>query len=216
MNRKMIAIILVVLIAAVSTTIYLSMTGRIQKGEKLDIQNKAQNIQEEVQAIQKATEREISLITQFDPDNDSQMDGLSEDYMDYFGSPETLIEYVFGTLILNDADLFVNAFDPNTLLNDLNESSGAEEKNHVIQEMMNRLSRNGKLMEVNLINSKKYSDHAEARVLVIYEDKKEVEITMEFSVYSDPHDDSHPETYYVSSSIWDLIKQIEQNKTQGD
>ncbi|WP_121616749.1 hypothetical protein [Virgibacillus halodenitrificans] len=209
MNRKRIAIIVIVLIGVVSTIIYLSMTGRFQMGEEINVREKAQTIQEELLAIQEAAERETNLITQFDKMNDSDLDGISDSYINYFGSPKKMVEYVFGTLSLNDGNLFISAFDTNTALEDLSEGKSYEEKKDLINEMMNRLSRNGKLTEVYLISSDTYSEKANANILIIYEDGKEVKMTLEFSVYEDPHDASHQKNYYVSSSIWELIEQVE-------
>lgn len=209
MNRKGIAIIIVVLIGVISTTIYLSMTGRIQMGEKINVQEKAGNIQEEVQAIKEAHDREVALISQFGSNSGIiNSEGLGSGYLNYFGSPDKMVEYTFGTLISGELDLFINSFDINTFMRDISEGANYEDKIELVEEMMQRLSRNDTLDEVNLISSEVYSDGAKASVLLIYEDKKTVRLTLDFNVYEDSHIDA-PKSYYISNSIWELIEIVE-------
>lgn len=214
MKRKRIAILVVVLIGVISTIIYLMMTGRIQTGEELDIKEKAKIIQQESQAIDEATKREAKLLTQFDPNNDSQVEGLDASYMNNFGSPQGMAEYVFGTLILNDPELFINAFDGYTISNDLSEGKNYEEKMDIVAKMMQRLSRDGTLKEVNLISSNVYDDGAEAQVLLIYEDEKDAKVKLKFSVDEEMHDPNHKKSYSVLTSIWDLIDQVEKQTAE--
>lgn len=209
MNRNVIAIIVVVLIGVIGTTIYLSMTGRIQMGEEINVQEKAKSIQEEAQAIREAHEREVALLSQFGYEGGVYTEGVGEDgYLTYFGSPEKMVDYTFGTLILGDVDLFINSFDVNAFIRDVSEGKTYEEKIALVEEMMHRLSRDNTLAEVNLISTNKDSDGAEARVLLIFEDGKTAKLTLNFTVYEDSHHDA-PKSYYISNSIWDLIETVE-------
>ncbi|WP_158587591.1 hypothetical protein [Neobacillus notoginsengisoli] len=140
----------------------------------------------------------------------------------YFNPPEEkeskdarldVLKYFITGLLANDMDIFLSSFNPETISKDLFQSE-ISDKTEVAKEMMNRISRNGQITDVNYRVEKgslKTNERNKLSVTFTYSDKKKAKIKLDIIPFSDAHHDDKESIFVITTSTWDLIKDIEKS-----
>lgn len=126
-----------------------------------------------------------------------------------FDPKKDLVNYFIAGITAKDADIFVSCYEVETISQDLF-SVEEPDKRKVLEDIINRISRDGKLKEV--VYEKKKGAFGtptnEIQLTLIYEDDKAVDITFQTKAYKDNHH-SNESIYVITTSVWDIVQQIE-------
>lgn len=203
-QRKKLAIILVLAIGLVGTFFYFWETHRT--GEELHVQQDEKNI---IKQFEKEKQREEKIISAAKVYHVKDLGYINHSHNEnnIYTSPKGTIKYLFGTALSGNPDLFSASFEFDVIAKDISKAETPEEKQKLIKEMMKRITRNGKLKDVGYLGSHDKGDTTEVEVVLTYQDEKKVPLKIELVAHPDPHDNIN--IYYVKTSAWDMIKQIE-------
>jgi hypothetical protein len=203
-QKKKLTIILVLAFGLLGAFFYFWDTHRT--GEELHVQQDAKNI---IKEFEKEKQREEKIISAAEAHHVEDLGYVehSHNENDIYTSPKGTIKYLFGTAISGNPDLFSASFEFDMLAKDISKAETPEEKIKLIKEIMKRITRNGKLKDVGYLGADEKGDTTEVKVVLTYQDKKKVPLTINLVALPDPHDNKS--IYYVNTSAWDLIEQIE-------
>ncbi|MFF0828743.1 hypothetical protein ACFYU8_17935 [Brevibacillus sp. NPDC003359] len=117
-----------------------------------------------------------------------------------------VIKYLFTLAIEGEVQAFFEQFDPNTMVKDFpNINTQPEEQNQAL----NSLTRNHSLTNIRILKSELVPNSKDVSVLVelVYSDQSRSKVWINMVKIGDEHS-SHA-SWYITSSIHDLIKHIE-------
>jgi hypothetical protein len=148
-------------------------------------------------------------------------DTSGEGEISYFNPPQKkgsnsdpkkdVVKFFLGGLLTNDVEIFMSSFYAQTISEDLFKKKNVTDKTVVVQEIMNRISRNGQLKGVQY-QDKKGAFNAETdklSLILIYKDNKQATITLQLMPVKDEHGEHKKEILVITTHAWDVIKQIE-------
>jgi hypothetical protein len=145
---------------------------------------------------------------------------VSKEFIEYlhnrYSKPESAIEYLFAVSMLNQEDFYPDAFT----LEQYNEDVfGHEEADKVklVNDIMDRLSRNKTLQSVKMVKSMMVLEKESLRVVadLNYSDLEDpIRINVKLKKLEQHSEDEHiheheSNYYYIDSSVWDLLNRIE-------
>lgn len=204
--RKIAALILVVSIVIIITIIY--QVKAFSAGEEYDIQKEFKNIVKLHKEQKKQEDRALKWAEEMN------IDAIDVHYDDHtnndYQSPEGVVRYLFGTANMGDVDLFSSAFSFETIAEDISEEETIEGKTKMLEDMIKRVTRNQTLTTLKIGSEKNKYDTREVKALLIYTDGKEITLTLDIVSLEEPHSGEY--VYYIQTSAWDIIKQIEVEK----
>lgn len=122
-----------------------------------------------------------------------------------------VVKFFVAGLLTNDIDIFMSSFYAQTISEDVFKKKNVTDKTEVVQEIMNRISRNGQLKGVQY-QDKKGAFNAETdklSLILIYKDNKQATITLQLMPVKDEHGEHKKEILVITTHAWDVIKQIE-------
>lgn len=202
MNRR---IVLSILAVVIPLGWYIIHTVFIDVGEPINLEQSAEQILVDVEKV-KNQEKAYTWIASSEIES-GYLDQHIVDITKRHRDPEFVVQYLFGTLILEDVELFVQAFQSGTLSEDLF-SVDNPDKIEVANEMMDMITRNGLLERVGIINvSGSIGSVVTVRISLGYSDGKEVKVPLKMEMYGDAHSDGNS-IYYITTSVWDIIEAI--------
>lgn len=208
-KRKWITLAVVIGILMAGLLIYL-LTYDFD-GEEMNIQQDAKEILKSFEEQKKKEEKIFEWIEahQVEDIGDTVHQSHSHEANPY-NSPKGVVEYLFGTALIGDIDLFSSAYDFETLAIDISEEDTYEGKTKLLEEIVFRLTQNNTLQEVGYLGEESKNGLTEVEVVLTYKDEKKVKLSIETINMINPHDGEG--VYYVKTSVWDLIKKIEEEK----
>lgn len=124
-----------------------------------------------------------------------------------------VLKYFIAGLLANDMDIFLSSFYPESISKDIFMKE-AEDTTQVAKEIMNRISRNGQIIEVKYkIEKGKLNSKGKNRLLVTltYKDKKKANVILDILPLNDAHHEHKESIYVISTSAWKIIEQIEES-----
>lgn len=137
-----------------------------------------------------------------------------------YSRPEAALEYLFALSLLEETDLYPDAFTIDQYMNDVFNKEG-ENKEQKVKDIMERLTRDGKLTSVQFVKSKMVFDKNSLRVVadLYYNDLKNPirvnvklkEVEHDYIGHAADNIISKSQFYYIDSSVWDIIDKIERN-----
>lgn len=122
-----------------------------------------------------------------------------------------VLKYFVVGLLQNNADIFTSSIYAETISKDLFQNNNPD-KNDVLQEIMKRITRDGKLNGIDYVVDKGVfnSEKDEINVTFDYRDHKSAELTLQVIANSDSH--TSTDSYYViKTSTWDIVNTIEKS-----
>ncbi|WP_066418237.1 hypothetical protein [Sutcliffiella cohnii] len=198
---------LIILISIFLTIIgYITYTMLVDNGEAIDLEQSASQVLEDVERVKNQETAYTWLETK------NMSDGYLETHLSDMTQrqriPENVIQFLFGTILVDDPELFVQAFDTETISKDLFAIDNPD-KLEVASDIMNRISRDSKLERVGIINTKgSVGQEVTVRIAISYSDGLEIKFPITMRLQRNSHGEDNS-IYFISSSVWDLIKVIE-------
>lgn len=123
---------------------------------------------------------------------------------------EELVKYFIAGLYTNDIDIFLSNFHPETLSRDLFKSNNPD-KDAVARELINKITRDKQLKAVDYDVQKGFwnKDSDALSINITYQDGKVANIVIDIVSLTDSHEEHEHAIFYITTSAWDIIKQIE-------
>lgn len=202
-KRKAIALGIVLVLAIGASSIYFMVN---RTGEPLDIKQDAKDIIHQYEEQKKIEEKIINAAESHEVDDLGYVHYHSHE--NSYNTPKGVVEYLFGTAVAGNIDLFSNAYDFATLAGDIEKEQTIEGKTKLLEEIIQRLTRNNTLIDVNYLGQNSNNEVTTVKVLLTYEDEKKVKLNIDLIALPDPHEGNT--MYYVNTSSWDLIEKIEE------
>lgn len=122
-----------------------------------------------------------------------------------------VLKYFLTGIQTNDVDIFLSSFYPQSISEDLFKvKTDSIDKTEVVKEIMKRISKDGKLVNVKYIDEKGALGSSTNKITLIlqYKDKTEVKVKISAILLGDKHHKEN-KVYVINTSAWDIIKQIE-------
>lgn len=141
-------------------------------------------------------EKEIRLVDQKD---DEVISTLKERY----SRPEAAINYLFGISMLENVNMFPDAFTYDRFFEGIKASENGSKIENV-NDIMNRLTKYGTLTKTKIVK-KKIKERESRFVVDLYYEGLDEPIRVQIKVKKH----SQQEIYYVDTSVWDIIEKIE-------
>ncbi|KYD23173.1 MULTISPECIES: hypothetical protein [Bacillales] len=120
------------------------------------------------------------------------------------------IKYFVGSLITENVDLFISSFSVESISRDLYRVENPD-KIAVAKEMMDRITRNG-ISKIYYEEKRGIFNTPSNKIVLtfIYNDSRQAEVSIELDNLSgDIHHDHSDESYVITTSVWQVVKQIE-------
>ncbi|ADC52114.1 hypothetical protein BpOF4_20594 (plasmid) [Alkalihalophilus pseudofirmus OF4] len=135
------------------------------------------------------------------------------EYLPYYTSPESAIEYLFSTANATHSDLFVEGLDPDVFIEALFQVRDPD-KLAVTYDIMNRLSRDGTIEAVEVIRARRVLKRSQLRLVteITYEGHEPIRYGILVGEYKDTgenHGLGHSSYYVVLTNPWEIISFIE-------
>lgn len=202
---------------AVFLTLFLISMGCIgylhwksAKGESLHLKTKGKEIIDQAASIPKHEENHPFI--EWANQNGYDVDKVPDNLLDQVDkTPLDVIMQTFGAVYFGTPYLFSQNFDAEQFEKDLMKIEKLDKKSFDGEKdsfsfLMKKLSRNGKLNDIKYINTKDNNDGSvEVRMQLVFNDKKIVKTKIKLKKV----ETTDYTTYFITTSIWDLIKRIE-------
>ncbi|MCA1064652.1 hypothetical protein QTG56_23885 (plasmid) [Rossellomorea sp. AcN35-11] len=224
--------LIIVGVLLVSLTIY----GLIKEILNPDVK------ENEVLVEQNASEfsNEIEKIKEFEEQrangtiSTEELKNFEKHLKEKYSTPESTIGYLFSLAMTKDTNNYSSAFINETFNKDIHKQADLTKLNgkiDLINEAMDKLTQTGTLEKIEYQDIQWTTDSKSVRVLtdLYYKGWKEpvrVNILLKTNEEYDLHTHSHNRTeehneegsnsYYVASSVWDMISNIEKGATEND
>lgn len=186
---------------------YFIFTILLDNGEAINLNQSTQQVLEDVEKIRK--QQDVYKWVPAKKIEEGYLEAHIDDIEERYRDPQNVIRFMFGTIILKDADLFMQTFETETISKDLFAVDNPD-KMEVAADLINQISRDGKLDRVGVINVRgNIGQEITVRIALGYSDGIEVRVPIEMKLYGDIHGEEDP-VYYINSSVWDIIEKIEE------
>ncbi len=183
---------------------------------KLSVLEISSPVKKELINLEEDLKKEMEASRSPDIKGDEFIKSLEQRY----SKPEAALEYLFALSLLEETDLYPDAFTIEQYMNDVFTKVG-ENKEQKVKDIMERLTRDGKLTSVQFVKSKMVFDKKSLRVVadLYYNDLKNPirvnvklkEVEHDYIGHATDNVISRSQFYYIDSSVWDIIDKIERN-----
>lgn len=177
--------------------------------ELLSIDKSTQNdIMKEIENIE-AQEATINKWVNAEDIEGNFVEHPNEEVLARYKEKKGVVEFLFATVLMENTELFVQAFDTETISKDLFKDDEPN-KELVAKRLMSRISRDDTLSEVKYtpLTGAFGTEEDESKVTLYYEDGRKVSMMLSFVKGGTAHSDDD-EIYSVKTSAWDMINNIE-------
>lgn len=125
-----------------------------------------------------------------------------------FKDKEGAVKYLFASIFMNDPELFLHAFDTETISKNLFINDNPN-KLTVIEDFIKEISRDGKLENIGFLQHKGVFGvkTEEASVVLYYNDGAKVTVPLTFIKRGTQHHEND-ETYFITTSVYEIIQTI--------
>ncbi|MCM3216732.1 hypothetical protein M3612_19795 [Niallia taxi] len=177
----------------------------------MDLKETQEQVAAQLEADKEYTEKTIEWATEQKEDLDV---GFIEPHTEKVNdvSPQRDVVNYFITGILNqDVELFMSTFQTETISSDLFKVEETE-KQKVALDIINRISKNNSIKGVNFKEKKGVfgGETNEVELEFQFKDGKSRSVTLSLESIEEAHSDhAHDEILVITTSSWDIIKQIE-------
>ncbi|MBU8855241.1 hypothetical protein [Bacillus altitudinis] len=131
-----------------------------------------------------------------------------ESPLEKFNSKEGTIEFFFASLEMNDTELFISAFQDESITEDLFASDNPD-KLSVANELMRKFTKDSTIKEVRLYKKNDYlSNPNDLKIGIVYENETVHKINIKLHQYKDKHDEHTHSMYVISSKPSELLNQL--------
>lgn len=145
-----------------------------------------------------------------------------EEFVEYlkdkYSKPEAAIEYLFSIALRNDVNDYPNAFTQEQISKDLFEQKEPD-KEKLVQDILLRLTRDGTLTSVNVIKGMMVFEKSSIRIVcdLYYRDldtpiRVNIKVKKEVMEHNEHDQSDSSEYFYIDSSVWDIIRKIENGR----
>ncbi|MBU8908096.1 hypothetical protein [Desertibacillus haloalkaliphilus] len=181
--------------------------------EPIELKEVSNELQNDIERIGSREEKAYQWIYTEDIDY-AYLEEIEREWIEKYQKPKHMVEYLFAAITLDDIELFVEAFEPGVISQDLFLVDTID-KEKVAKDIITRITRNDKLSEVNYLSERLTNHHYEAKVEVqlLYEDDKKVRLPLEMRLFGTSHHDDD-EVFYITTSAWDIIDTIEKQTSE--
>jgi uncharacterized protein YxeA len=144
---------------------------------------------------------------------------LEKELQERYSRPESAVEYLFAIATLGEENYYPDAFTIDQYSSDIFDHEEPD-KVKLVKDILNRLTRNQHLESVEMIRSMLVFEKDALRVVadLHYSDLPEpirVNIKLKQIKMESSHGEEHEQNYYyISSSVWDILKRIEGGEEQ--
>lgn len=206
MNKKSAALISIMAILGASLFIYLDINSDKQR---IELDATKEEVLKEIKDSKEYTEKTIQLAE----GNDQDIGYFHPEHAEHEGKEDPkkdAIKYFIAGLLSNNTDIFLSSFYVESISQDLFKSKNPD-KDAVTKEIMDKISRNGTLKEILYKVNKGFlnTDSNTISLTIKYDDQKEATVNFDLLTLSDSHHEDEIGTYVITTSTWDIIKQIE-------
>lgn len=201
MKKSLIVFTLVILI--IITGFLMLNKNMVTEPESIDLESSQNRLKENIENMINIEDHIEEIADKYGLDlAEYQIESI--DYMDYYAEKKGVVEFLFASLVMNDSELFLQAFDMGSISSDLFAVEQAN-KDEVIKTMMDKITRNNTLQSINYLDENSNTNHA--TVNIIYEDGLTVTIPLQFEKIQQ----QQSTLYSISTSVWDMIDIIEKS-----
>ncbi|USK62185.1 hypothetical protein [Peribacillus asahii] len=181
-----------ILIAAIA---YKAIEPSQVTSEEVSIEDTTATIQKEILSVEQKDEEVISAVKE------------------RYAKPEAAVDYLFGIAMLKNVDLFPDAFTVERFSEDV-KAPELGSKVETVEDIMNRLTKNGTLTEVKVVKTKNTFEKMTVLFIVdlYYKDLAapiRVQIKVKESGYTGNGENDKEQHYYVDTSVWKILEKIE-------
>lgn len=206
MNKKTAGLISILVILGISLFIYLDINSGKQR---IELDATKEEVLKEIKESKEYTEKTIQLAE----GNDLDIGYLHQEQAEHERKEDPkkeAIKYFIAGLLSNNTDIFLSSFNVETISKDLFQSKNPD-KDNVTKEIMDKISRKGTLKEILYKVNKGFlnTDSDTILLTIKYDDQKEATVNIDLLSLSDSHHEDEIGTYVITTSAWDMIKQIE-------
>ncbi|MFS8304207.1 hypothetical protein [Bacillus altitudinis] len=182
----------------------------------IDIESSVATLKRDIEKSNIQNEEDLSdneFINDYKPyfsDNDFDISYLQhhESPLAKFNSKEGTIEFFFASLEMNDTELFISAFQDESITEDLFDSDNPD-KLSVANELMRKFTKDNTIKEVRLYKKHDYmSNPNEFKIGIMYENETVHKINIKLHQYKDKHDEHTHSMYVISSKPSELLNQL--------
>ncbi|MCM3443617.1 MULTISPECIES: hypothetical protein [Metabacillus] len=213
MNRGVIIFCLTILLGIVGYLAW-NVYGH-QEMELIDLVKAEKRVKSDIQTVTDEENKVYKWLSSTDLDT-GHLDGHDQDVVDHYREKKGVVEFLFASVLMKDAELFIQAYLPQVISDDLFKVDNGD-KIEVTLDIINKISRNGTLKEIGYESEKGVfgTDTQTAKVKLIYTDELEVTLSLDFKMSGTQHEDGHSgDIYSITTSAWDIIDAI--NKAENN
>ncbi|QXE03603.1 hypothetical protein [Terribacillus sp. DMT04] len=136
----------------------------------------------------------------------------NDEVAEKYNTVEGAITFLFSAVTLKDEDLFIQAFEPESLSKDIFNGDSVD-NSEVIMDFIQAISKEQEITDINFIQKEGVLGTLkdEAAVKVVYSDHSEAEINLTFKHYSSNNHGDDLSTYLVSTAPSEIVAQIEKD-----
>lgn len=191
-------VLLVILTVLISINKYVQSKGGLEK--KVNVNSAVDDILSD--------EEKIKNISTDKGKQNTQLIKLSNQVATNNQDPKYVLKYVFASALTSQPDLFSSAFDVDQFNKDLFRRTNSD-KVSVIKEMMKKITRINKLKYLKVINIKpdKTRSYYIVSARLFYQDNYQSPIVLKMKY--EQNEERRQSILVITTSVWDLIKQIE-------
>ncbi|WP_368502738.1 hypothetical protein AB3N04_01170 (plasmid) [Alkalihalophilus sp. As8PL] len=205
MNLRIISIGVALL--GVGVYVILSLTGFFDKTE-IDLAESVSSLEQYTASFYDTQEKTGEWIAAINPN--AQTDYFeTNSQVERNVTIEPFLSDFFGSILMNDIDLFVSYFIFDDLVEDLGEKE-PEERMQQLREIMMAITKGDSLLNVEIGRTREYDTYHEVQTTLIYKENMRRNLTLNL-IFESPtyHDEHNLEIYYINNSIWDILDQLE-------
>ncbi|MEM5014027.1 hypothetical protein ABER75_11575 [Niallia taxi] len=182
-----------------------------QKEAPMDLKATQEQVAAQIESDNEYTEKTIEWATEQKEDLDVGFIEPHTEKVNDVSPQRDVVNYFITGILKQDVELFMSTFQTETISSDLFKVEETD-KQKVAQDIINRISKNNSIKGVNFKEKKGVfgGETNEVKLEFQYKDGKSSPVTLSLESIEEAHSDhAHDDILVITTSSWDIIKQIE-------
>lgn len=178
--------------------------------ESVDLDHSIEELESDLNRVKELQEKQFDEMSESEKkQNEGYWEEIDQEMLEKNQNPSYVAKFMLASAKMKDIELFTSAFTFEQFNKDLFESPN-ENKGAVIEEMMNRITRNNAATQIKILRVKADSVNqtANVKMQVLYSDNEKRNVDVQMVMQGTSHETSDA-IYVITTSVWDIIKQIE-------
>lgn len=182
-----------------------------QKEAPMDLKATQEQVAAQIESDNEYTEKTIEWATEQKENLDVGFIEPHTEKVNDVSPQRDVVNYFITGILKQDVELFMSTFQTETISSDLFKVEETD-KQKVAQDIINRISKNNSIKGVNFKEKKGVfgGETNEVKLEFQYKDGKSSLVTLSLESIEEAHSDhAHDDILVITTSSWDIIKQIE-------